>query len=78
MGLIIGFSAIMGVKWLAEKIAEAAEGKLLDEDQVRGEILELQMLLEIGEVTEEEYAEQEKTLVERLDAIRKAKAERGR
>jgi len=36
------------------------------------------MRLEIGELTEEEYDRQEKVLVERLNAIRKAKAERGR
>ena len=69
---------IRGVYWLAEKIDEAAEDELLDEDKVRGELLELQMRLEMGEITEEEYEEQEKALVERLNAIREAKAERGR
>jgi len=69
---------IRGVHWLAEKIVEAAESELLDEERVRGELLELQMRLEIGELTEEEYDRQEKVLVERLNAIRKAKAERGR
>jgi len=69
---------IRAVHWLAEKIDEAAEDELLDEDKVRGELLELQMRLEMGEITEEEYEEQEKALVERLNAIREAKAERGR
>jgi hypothetical protein len=69
---------IRGVHWLAEKIAEAAEDELLDEDKVRGELLELQIRLEMGEITEEEYEKQEKALVERLNAIREAKAERGR
>jgi len=67
---------VKGVHWLAKKVAEAAEGELLDEDQVRGELLELQMRLEMGEITEEEYDKQEKVLVERLNAIREAKAER--
>jgi len=69
---------IRAVHWLAEKIDEAAEDELLDEDKVRGELLELQMRLEMSEITEEEYEEQEKALVERLNAIREAKAERGR
>ena len=69
---------IRGVKWLGEKITEAAEGELLDEDRVRGELLELQMRLELDEITEEEYDRQERVLVERLNAIREAKAERGR
>lgn len=67
---------VKGVHWLAKKVAEAAEGELLDEDRVRGELLELQMRLEMGEITEEEYDKQEKVLVERLNAIREAKAER--
>jgi len=67
---------IRGIHWLAAKIAEAAEGELLDEDQVRNELLELQMRLDTGEISEEEYDEQEKVVVEQLNAIREAKAER--
>lgn len=78
MGLILGYSVIKSVHWLAKKIAEAAEAELLDEDRVRADLLELQMRLEIGEITQEDYARQEGALLERLSAIREAKAERGR
>lgn len=67
---------IRGVHWLATKVTEAAEGEVLDESKVRSELLELQMRLEMGEITEEEYDEQERVLVERLNTIREAKAER--
>jgi hypothetical protein len=67
---------IRGVNWLATKVIEAAEGELLDEDRVRNELLELQMRLDMGEISEGEYDEQERVLVERLNAIREAKAER--
>ena len=67
---------IRGVHWLATKVAEAAESEVLDESKVRGELMELQLRLEMGEITEEEYDEQERVLVERLNAIREAKAER--
>jgi len=67
---------IRGVHWLATKVTEVAEGEVLDESKVRGELLELQMRLEMGEITEEEYDEQERVLVERLNTIREAKAER--
>ena len=67
---------IRGVHWLATKVTEAAEGEVLDESKVRGGLLELQMRLEMGEITEEEYDEQERVLVERLNTIREAKAER--
>jgi len=69
---------IKGIHWLATKVAEAAENELLDESKVRGQLLELQMRLDMGEITEEIYDEQEKVLVERLNAIREAKAERHR
>jgi len=66
---------IRGVHWLATKVAEAAESEVLDESKVRGELLELPIRLEMGEITEEEYDERERVLVERLNAIREAKAE---
>jgi len=67
---------IRGVHWLATKVTEAAEAELLDEDRVRNKLLELQMRFDMGEISEEEYDEQEKVLVEQLNAIREAKAER--
>jgi len=66
------------VHWLAQKMSQEAERELLDEDRVRAELLELQTRYDLGEVNEEKYAEQEMILVERLNAIREAKAERGR
>ena len=67
---------IRGVHWLAIKVAEAAKSDVLDESKVRGELMELQIRLEMGEITEGDYDEQERVLVERLNAIREAKAER--
>jgi len=68
---------IRGVIYLAEKIQEVAEAEFLDnEDKVRGELQELEMRLEMGELTEEEYEQQERGLMERLNAIREAKEER--
>jgi len=66
------------VHWVAKKVTEEAEREVLDEDKVRGQLLELQVRYDLGEITEEEYDEQESVLVERLNAIREAKAERGR
>jgi len=66
---------IRGVHWLAAQVAEAASKELLDEDRVQGELMELQACLDVGEISEEEYDEQEKVLVEQLNAIREAKAE---
>ena len=65
------------VHWVARKAAEEAERELLDEDRVRAQLLELQTRYDLGEVSEDEYAYQETILLERLNAIREAKAERG-
>jgi len=51
-----------------------AETELLDEDRIKGQLLELQMRLEVGEITEDEYAQEEKLLMEELNAIREAKS----
>lgn len=67
---------IRGVHWLATKVAEAAESEVLDESKVRGELLELQLRLDMGEISEEEHDEQERVLVKQLNAIREVKAER--
>ena len=66
------------VHWLAKKATEEAERELLDENRVRAQLLELQTRYDLGEVSEEEYDEQEEVIVEWLNAIREAKAERGR
>ena len=64
---------IRGVHWLAEKIAEQAERELFDEENVRGELLDLQTRYDLGEVTEAEYDRREAALLERLNLIREAK-----
>ncbi len=84
MGLFLDFLTlpVLGaprlVHWMAKKVTEETERELLDEDRVRAQLLELQTHYDLGEITEEEYDEQESILMERLNAIREAKAERGR
>ena len=66
------------VHWLARTIVEQAEGELLDEGRVRGQLLELQEQYEADELTEEEYDRQEAILLDRLKAIREVKEQRAR
>jgi len=63
------------VHWVAQKLIEAAEQEELDEGKLQGKLLELQMQYELGEIDDEEYARQETAILERLNAIRKAKEE---
>jgi len=71
------FLPIKGVMWIGSKLKESAETEVTDESKVREELLHLQMRLEMGEVSEEEYKKKEEKILERMDAIRKYKEERG-
>ena len=61
------------VHWVAKKIAETAEQDEMDEGKLQGELLELQMRYELEEIDDDEYAEQETAILDRLSAIRRAK-----
>ena len=58
-----------GVKFIGEKLKEQAEEELLDEEGVRQRLRELYMMLETGRITQEEFEEQEKEVIARLEEI---------
>ncbi len=64
---------IKGVIWIAEKVDEQVEKELYDEDKVRGQLMELELRLDVGEISEEEYLEAEEVLLDRLKVIRERK-----
>jgi hypothetical protein len=64
---------IKGVIWIAEKVDEQVEKELYDEDKVRGQLMEMELRLDLGEINEEEYLEAEEVLLERLKVIRERK-----
>lgn len=66
---------LKGVIWIGEKINEVSEKEFSDEGLIKEKLMELQLKFELDEISEEEYNKQEKKLLERLDAIRKAKEE---
>jgi len=66
---------VRGFIGVFKKIHEMAVQELSDEDYIRERLMELQLKFELDEIGEEEYIEQEKELMTRLDAIRKAKEE---
>ena len=65
---------IKGVIWIAEKVNEQVEKELYDEDKVRGQLMELEVRYDLGEISEEEYLETEEVLLERLRIIRERQA----
>jgi len=64
-----------GIIWLGKKINEVAEKEFSDEGLIKEKLMQLQFRFEIDEISEENYNRQEKELLERLEAIRKAKEE---
>jgi len=54
-------------KNVVEKITDMAEGELYGEDKIKTEIVKLQMMLEMDEITEEQYDEAEGILMNRLE-----------
>jgi len=66
---------LKGVVWLGKKINEVVEKELSDEGRVKEELMALQLKFEMEEMSEREFQKREKALLERLDAIRKAKEE---
>jgi len=66
---------LKGVIWIGEKLDEIAEKEFSDEGRIKEKLMELQLKFEMDEISEEEYNRQEKELLERLNAIRKAKEE---
>ena len=66
---------LKGVMWLAEKLQERAEGEIYNEGAVRGRLMELELMLDAGQITEDEYQEAEDGLVALLAEIRERQAE---
>lgn len=80
MGLITGLltlplAPVRGTVWLAERIQEQAEGELYDEDAIRARLMEIDAARETGEIGEEEAAQAEDELLERLIAARALRAD---
>jgi Gas vesicle protein G len=75
VGLITGLltlplAPVRGTVWIAERILEQAEAELDDEGAIMTQLMEIDAAREAGEIGEQEAAEAEDILLERLIAIR--------
>jgi hypothetical protein len=69
--LLLPFKGFFG---LINKIAEMAEDEYYDEGKVKEGLLQAQMLLEIGQITQEQHDKYEAMFMKKLEEIRKYKA----
>ncbi len=71
--LIIDTLLIGSIRFVLDKVAAAVETELNDDTALREQLLAAQMRVELGEMTEEEFAEFESDVLARLREIRDRK-----
>ncbi len=69
--IILDTLLLGGIKFILGKIAAAVDAELNDDTALKEELLEAQMRLEMGELSEEEFTRVEREI---LDAIRVVRA----
>jgi hypothetical protein len=68
--IILDTLLVGGIKFVLRKIVDAVEAQLNDDSVLHEELLAAQMRLELGEITEDEFAVVEADLLARLREIR--------
>ena len=77
--LLLPFKApVSGFRWVMKQIQTMADNELMDDQVWKERLIELQMKLELGEVSEEDYAVQEAEIFQRLREIRMMREEMAR
>lgn len=60
---------IEGVTWLGEQILDRANQELDEKENLNKRLMSLQLALDLGEISEEEYDEQEEEILLALQAM---------
>jgi|GEM_PF-1148219 len=68
--LIVDSLIIAGVKFVLTRLAEAVEAEMYDESALREELLAAQMKLELGEITEDDFARIEEQVLAGMREVR--------
>jgi len=61
---------VAGIRWTLGKVQNVVEEELTDDTPVKQALMELQMQLELGDITDDEYVEREAALMTRLREVR--------
>jgi hypothetical protein len=64
------FSPLTGLKFILGQIEKVVDRELNDETLIKEQLLELQMLLELDEISDDDYRLREQELFARLRAIK--------
>jgi hypothetical protein len=68
--IILDTLLVGGLKFVLGKIAAAVDAEMADDTVWREELLAAQMRLELGEISEREFAETERELLARIREVR--------
>jgi hypothetical protein len=72
MGILLKIAALpvtgplKGIMWIAQQVQDRAENELFNPAKIQSELMELELSLDLGEITEETYMEAEEVLLQRL------------
>ena len=61
---------VAGFRWIMKTIQSMADEELLNDQPWKERLIELQMMLEVGDITEEQYAVEEQQVFQALRDIR--------
>jgi hypothetical protein len=61
---------VAGIRWALGKVQTVVEEELTDDTSVKQGLMELQMLLELGDIDDAEYVRREGALMQRLREVR--------
>ena len=77
--LLAPFKApVAGVRWVMSTIQKMVDEELLNDQPWKERLIELQMMLELGEISEEDYTREEKVVFQALRDIRARREEMAR
>jgi hypothetical protein len=66
---------LAGFRWIMKQIQTMADEELLNDQPWKERLIELQMMLELGDISEEQYAMEEKQVFAMLREIRARREE---
>ena len=73
--VLLPLAPVRGTAWVAEQIADEADRRLYDEDNIKREMVQLEIDHEEGTIGDEERERMENDLLERLAIARQRAAE---
>jgi len=73
--VLLPLAPVRGTAWVAEQIADEADRRLYDEDNIKREMVQLEIDHEEGAIGDEERERMENDLLERLAIARQRAAE---